>query len=144
MYAEVVWYDGEHLPFDSGSFDAIYTSDVLGHVQNVPAWLKELNRVLKPGGVLIVASPFIFPIHDLPNDYWRFTPKALTFLMKDFSVKLVGTHADPIMPHTVYGIGFIVISPVVISVCPFIVGAPSTKSTLSSEVNLIPNALACL
>ncbi len=26
--------------------------------------------------------------------------------MKDFDTKLVGTHADPMMPHTVYGIGF--------------------------------------
>jgi len=52
VYAEVHFYDGEHLPFDHNSFDAIYTSDVLGHVENVRNWLDELNRVLKPNGVL--------------------------------------------------------------------------------------------
>lgn len=52
VWAEVEWYDGEHLSFPDQYFDAIYTSDVLGHVKNVPAWLKELNRVLKPGGAL--------------------------------------------------------------------------------------------
>jgi len=50
--AEVHWYDGKQFPFSDHSFDAIYTSDVLGHVDNVPLWLDELHRVLKDGGVL--------------------------------------------------------------------------------------------
>ncbi|MBI4427182.1 MAG: class I SAM-dependent methyltransferase [Candidatus Magasanikbacteria bacterium] len=52
VWAEVLVYDGENLPFSDHSFDAIYTSDVLGHVKNVAGWLEELSRVLKPGGVL--------------------------------------------------------------------------------------------
>lgn len=52
VWAEAVWCDGEHLPFLDASFDAIYTSDVLGHVKDVRLWLAELNRVLKPGGAL--------------------------------------------------------------------------------------------
>jgi len=47
---------GELLPFKNESFDVVYTSDVLGHVENVPMWLGELNRVLKPGGVLAMFS----------------------------------------------------------------------------------------
>jgi ubiquinone/menaquinone biosynthesis C-methylase UbiE len=54
--AEVEWYDGQQLPFSNKSFDAIYTSDVLGHVEDVQGWLGELNRVLKPGGVLAMFS----------------------------------------------------------------------------------------
>lgn len=56
VWAEAFWYDGEHLPFPDESFDAIYTSDVLGHVQNVKGWLKDLNRVLKSGGTLAMFS----------------------------------------------------------------------------------------
>ena len=52
VWAEAIWYDGEHLPFSDASFDAIYTSDVLGHVNNVRSWLTELSRVLRPDGVL--------------------------------------------------------------------------------------------
>lgn len=54
--AEIELYDGVHIPFPNNYFDAIYTSDVLGHVASVPAWLAELNRVLKPGGRLAMFS----------------------------------------------------------------------------------------
>jgi ubiquinone/menaquinone biosynthesis C-methylase UbiE len=56
VWAEVDHFDGINLPFSDNSFDAIYTSDVLGHVDHVEAWLSELNRVLKPGGVLAMFS----------------------------------------------------------------------------------------
>lgn len=56
VWAEVDWYDGEHIMFPDYYFDAIYTSDVLGHVGNVSVWLKELNRVLRPGGVIAMFS----------------------------------------------------------------------------------------
>ena len=52
VWAELKWYDGGELPFPEDYFDAIYTSDVLGHVVDVRSWLSELNRVLKSGGVL--------------------------------------------------------------------------------------------
>jgi len=54
--AEASWYDGVHLPVASVSIDAIHSSDVLGHVQDVPAWLLELHRVLRPGGTLAMFS----------------------------------------------------------------------------------------
>lgn len=49
-------FDALRMPVEDNSVDVIYTSDVLGHVPNVPAWLAELNRVLKPGGVLAMFS----------------------------------------------------------------------------------------
>lgn len=52
VWAGVKWYDGQELPFPDEYFDAVYTSDVLGHVADVQSWLAELNRVLKPGGAL--------------------------------------------------------------------------------------------
>ena len=54
--AKVAWYDGVHIPFPDAYFDAIYSSDVLGHVSEVSAWLAEVSRVVKPGGVLAMFS----------------------------------------------------------------------------------------
>ncbi len=52
VWAEVAYYDGLHLPFPDASFDVVYTSDVLGHVTDVRAWLQDIARILKPGGLL--------------------------------------------------------------------------------------------
>lgn len=54
--ASVQWFDGIRLPFPDKSFVAVYSSDVLGHVANVPAWLKEVYRVMQPGATLALFS----------------------------------------------------------------------------------------
>ena len=56
VWAEFEWYDGVNIPFPAEYFDAVYTSDVLGHVANVPAWLDNIYRVLKPNGALAMFS----------------------------------------------------------------------------------------
>ncbi len=50
--AEPFWYDGITLPFEKKYFDAVFSSDVLGHVEKPETWLKEISRVLRPGGLL--------------------------------------------------------------------------------------------
>jgi len=48
----------EDLPFDDGSFDAIWLTEVLEHLFDVHGALAELNRVLKPGGTLALTTPY--------------------------------------------------------------------------------------
>lgn len=56
-------YDGEHIPFADGSFDIVFSSNVLEHVRNLPELLAETRRVLTPDGLAI---------HLLPSSTWRF------------------------------------------------------------------------
>lgn len=49
-------YDGVNIPSDDNYFDVVYTSDVLGHVEDVDAWLKDIARVTRPGGLLAMFS----------------------------------------------------------------------------------------
>ncbi|MBU0596880.1 class I SAM-dependent methyltransferase [Patescibacteria group bacterium] len=67
--ADVRWYDGKQFPFSDNSFDAIYTSDVLGHVEDVPFWLSEINRVLKKGGILSMFSESALGHHAYVRKY---------------------------------------------------------------------------
>ena len=67
------FYDGKKIPFKSESFDVLLSTQVLEHVANPPALLNEMFRVLKVGGVLIISLPFVFPEHEQPFDYYRFT-----------------------------------------------------------------------
>lgn len=69
VWADARWYDGENIPFTDNYFDAIYTSDVLGHVSNVPQWLRELHRVLRPDGALAMFSESKLGRHAFLRNY---------------------------------------------------------------------------
>jgi ubiquinone/menaquinone biosynthesis C-methylase UbiE len=57
------------IPVSDASFDAILCSEVLEHVSDPIAALKELARVLKPGGTLIITAPFVSMTHFAPYHY---------------------------------------------------------------------------
>lgn len=46
------------LPFEDAGFDACFASEVIEHLFDVPAFLEEVARVLVPGGLLVVTTPF--------------------------------------------------------------------------------------
>lgn len=72
-----VFADAAVLPFASESVDAVVILDVIEHLRNPREALKEISRVLKPGGRLILSMPFLYPIHDAPHDYQRYTAHGL-------------------------------------------------------------------
>jgi len=71
--------------FTANSFDVAFMMDVLEHVPELHKAIKEVLRVLKKGGFLVLCAPFVIPIHDAPYDYFRFTKYGLELLLKDFS-----------------------------------------------------------
>lgn len=71
--------------FADNSYDAVFMIEVLEHVHTPTKAIAEVHRVLKPGGICVMSVPYIFEIHDIPNDYWRFTEFGLRHLLKPFS-----------------------------------------------------------
>jgi len=78
-----VFYDGKSLPFPDASFDSIFTSEVFEHIFNLTEILGELNRVLKVGGKVLITCPFVFPEHEVPSDYARYTSFAMRAMMEE-------------------------------------------------------------
>lgn len=64
-------------------FNAIVMMEVLEHIQNPQLACREICEALRPGGRLIMSTPFIFPLHDCPHDYWRFTRYGLEHLLQE-------------------------------------------------------------
>ncbi len=64
---------GEPLPFADGSFDTVLCTQVLEHVGDVERAMSEIARVLRPGGHALVTVPFLYPTHEAPYDFGRFT-----------------------------------------------------------------------
>lgn len=71
------------LSFKSSLFDTIVISEVLEHISNPEMIWSEMARILKPGGKLILSVPFMYKIHEMPHDYYRYTEYAL----KNFAEK---------------------------------------------------------
>jgi len=84
-----VFYDGKTLPFENDRFDSIFSSEVFEHVFNLEHMLKELNRVLKPGGKMLITCPFAICEHETPNDFARYTSYGLTDLLKRNGFKIL-------------------------------------------------------
>ena len=63
----------ESLPFREASFDCVLFSEVIEHIPQYDLAISEISRVLKPGGTLIITWPFMYPMHEIPADFRRFT-----------------------------------------------------------------------
>ena len=58
----------ESIPYPDSSFDLVMLDNVLEHVNDRPLTLREVRRVLKPGGLLYMVTPKPFSLYSLWND----------------------------------------------------------------------------
>lgn len=77
-----VYYDGKNIPFSDNYFDNIFCSEVFEHVFNLEEIIPEMNRVLKPGGKMLITCPFTWPEHEVPYDYARYTSYGIKHLLE--------------------------------------------------------------
>lgn len=70
----------------SDLFDIIVCTEVLEHTLNPFSAVDEIYRMLKPGGLLLMTTPFNFRIHGPLPDCWRFTEHGIRALLKDFEI----------------------------------------------------------
>lgn len=64
----------EALPFTSPQYDIVLLSETLEHLPNPEKALREAQRVILPGGHIVIAAPFLFPLHADPDDFQRWLP----------------------------------------------------------------------
>ena len=74
--------NNSHIP--PNSFDAILCTEVLEHVVDPFAAVRELRRITKKGGHLLVTTPLNARIHGPIPDCWRFTEFGLKVLLRDW------------------------------------------------------------
>ena len=73
-------YDGKKIPFPDAEFDYVLCTEVMEHIPEPKDLLKEIHRVLKPRGVLVMTVPFMVPLHEEPYDFYRYTKYGLKYL----------------------------------------------------------------
>jgi SAM-dependent methyltransferase len=93
-----VFGDAQQLPIAHESVDHVLLLDVLEHLARPEECIQEIKRVLKPNGTLILKVPFMYPIHDAPLDFRRWTIHGLRELAKTqgFAVEREAQIGDPL------------------------------------------------
>lgn len=79
--------DARMLPIAGESIDAVFLFEVLEHVPTPQRVIEEIRRVLRPRGRLFLSTPFLYPIHDAPYDYQRFTVYGLRHILETSGFK---------------------------------------------------------
>ncbi|MGQ9592322.1 MAG: class I SAM-dependent methyltransferase [Planctomycetota bacterium] len=77
------------LPFIDGCFDQIVVTEVLEHIRRPLDAIREMWRVLRPGGRVVLTTRFLYPIHSAPEDYFRYTRFGLLALFDMWEVDVL-------------------------------------------------------
>ncbi len=80
------------------TLDAIYSVAVLEHLERPWVVAEQMNRALRPGGLVFHSTVHSWPIHEQPNDFWRFSDEGLKVLFGPaFGFEVLGANmADPV------------------------------------------------
>jgi SAM-dependent methyltransferase len=76
--------------FAGRTFDVMVLSEVLEHVHSPHLAIANIRAALREGGRLILTVPFLFPIHERPHDYYRYTRYGLEYLLREFTDVRIG------------------------------------------------------
>ena len=72
--------DAYSVPLPDGTFQTAVMFEVLEHLERPADALAEAARLLDDGGTLILSTPFVWPIHEAPRDFFRYSPHGLRHL----------------------------------------------------------------
>ena len=81
--------DAHKPPFADNLFNTVISTQMLEHVEKPWVVAGEMRRILKPGGICIITSPFLIPYHADPNDFFRYTKEGLASLFKNEKFEIV-------------------------------------------------------
>lgn len=87
--------DAHRIPLKSESVDCVICVSVLEYLRDPFLTLREIRRVLKPGGLVYLNAPFVFPYHPPPPDLFRFSMAGLRVLAEGFEEIRVGYNRGP-------------------------------------------------
>lgn len=83
------YYDGHVFPFSDNEFDSVVMFQVFEHVFNPHQFLSEVNRVLKPGGKMLLTVPFVWDEHEQPYDFARYSSFGLRSLLLEHNFEVL-------------------------------------------------------
>lgn len=87
---DVLW-DGRTIPLEPNLVECAMATEVFEHCPDPVLVMREIARVLKPAGLLFFTVPFLWPLHDVPHDEYRYTPFAMERLLREAGLAHIET-----------------------------------------------------
>jgi ubiquinone/menaquinone biosynthesis C-methylase UbiE len=84
-----IYASAYEIPLPDQSADTVLLNEVLEHLERPAVALAEAHRLLRPGGHVIVDTPFSWPVHEPPRDFYRYSPYGLRFLLEEAGFEVV-------------------------------------------------------
>jgi SAM-dependent methyltransferase len=79
---DLIW-DGNTIPLEDGTINTAFATEVLEHCADPARIVSEIFRVLAPDGFFFFTVPFLWPLHEIPHDHFRYTPFSLERLLQN-------------------------------------------------------------
>jgi SAM-dependent methyltransferase len=84
-----IYGDAQILPLRNGCADTVILLDVLEHLPNPEKCIYEISRILVRGGTFLIQVPFVYPLHDAPLDFHRWTLYGLREILSKHNFKII-------------------------------------------------------
>jgi len=89
---DIVADSAKGLPIDSQIYDTVICTEMLEHTPYPRESVREITRVIKTGGHLILSTPFIHKLHGEPYDYYRFSCHILKVILQEAKLEPLEIH----------------------------------------------------
>lgn len=89
---DLVMRSAYRIQKDGGRFDAVISGQCLEHVERPWALVREMARMLKVGGCMILTAPWRWEMHRWPIDCWRILPDGMRVLLRDAGLDVLETY----------------------------------------------------
>ena len=86
--------EATNIPQANNSFDTIFCTQVIEHVDDHNKLLEEMYRLLKPNGHVILSGPMYWHIHEAPHDFFRFTKYGFKYIFEKQQFEIMETLAN--------------------------------------------------
>ncbi len=82
--------DANRMPFKPNSFDKVISVNSFYYLRNPFDVAKDLSKILKKNGKLLLVTPFFYPLHDMPHDKYRFSEHGIKTVFEErFAIKSI-------------------------------------------------------
>jgi SAM-dependent methyltransferase len=93
---DIILEDKYVFPFKDNSINVVISGQALEHVERPWVLIKEMARVLDPGGHCFLTCPAKMHLHSYPHDYWRIFPEGMKVLLSDAGFEVREVYTNPV------------------------------------------------